>query len=855
MPSVLLKPTPMQPRKILGLVACALLTLNIAACGGGSDGAAGAPALPAAPNSPVTYKIGGTVAYGQPVGGQVVQVKDSTGTVCASATTAADGSYAADTTRCAPGSAAVSLQNYTTPAGAPLVAVAVPPQGSSVISGVVNIDPLTTLISYAAAGLVTDAAVLVGNAQVLALLPKVTPAQYQQARTSVLIAPLLQRLRSDHGVDTSTFDPGTTPFVADGRGIDGFFDAYPLTATPTSVQLQAPGSIGPLVRVTLPVTPGSGAVVTSTTAYNIGGTTTGLTAGDSIVLLLNGGNAFTVVANGNFTFPTPVASTYAVTVGSQPTGKTCTVSNGSGAGIAASVSNIAVTCSALTYKVGGSVFGLTGTLTLLNNGADAKTVNANGAFVFAAPVAWHGGSNVTVGTQPSGQTCTVTNGLQLNIAADVSNINILCATHTYTIGGTVSGLSGTLTLQNNGADSLVLNADGAFVFATPVALSSGYSVTVSAQPAGKTCTVGNGSGANVTANVTNVGITCATTPQPVFIYVPDYGNNQVLGYRLDTNTGTFETISGGPFAAGSDPRWVSTATTPGGTFLYATNQATNDVSGYRVNMSTGALTPLSGSPFAAGAQPGAITIHPAGTFAYVANQQGGSVSGYAIDQANGALTPVTGSPFAAGAIPIRIAMNPAGTFAYVANQNGGNVSGYRIDQTSGALTPLAGSPFANTGSPRSVTVHPGGAFAYVANDEASISGFNIDPGTGALTPMAGSPFAGADPTFGWRAIAVNPAGTYAYASAGENGPLLVFGIDPGTGVLTSLPANTFQANTGDGPLYTTFDATGDLAYVGNFITITLALTRVNPLTGALTPLFGSPYNIGARPYNLAVVKP
>lgn len=843
----------MQPRKLFGLAAVTLFALAIGACGGGEDRGTSTPLAATSPSP--TYKIGGTAAYGRPVSGQVVQVQDVTGKVCASGSTATDGSYDVDTTNCAAGSAAVYLANYTTPAGAPLNAVAVPPRGSPVISGVVNIDPLTTLISYAAAGLVAETSPATGNAQVLALLAKVTPAQYQQARTSVLIAPLLQLLQSSHGMDTSSFDPTTTPFVANGQGIDGFFDAYLLTAAPTSVQLQAPGSIGPLVLVTLPVTPGSGAVVTSTTAYNIGGTTTGLSPGDSFALLLNGANAFTVNANGNFTFPTPVASTYAVTVGTQPAGKTCTVSNGSGAGITASVSNVAVTCSAVTYTVGGVVAGLTGTLALLNNGTDTKTIIANGAFAFATPVAWHGSSNVTVGTQPAGQTCTVTNGAQSNLAADVSNVNVTCATNTYTIGGAVSGLSGTFTLQNNGADSLVLTADGAFSFATPVASSSTYNVTVSAQPVGQTCTVGNGSGANVVANVTSVGITCSTTPQPAFVYVPDYGNNRVLGYRVDTVTGAFASVPGGAFAAGTDPRWVSTATTPGGTFLYATNQGTNNISGYRVNLSTGALTPLSGSPFAGGAQPGSITINPAGTFAYVANRQGGNVSGYTIDQANGTLTPIPGSPFAAGVIPIRIAMNPAGTFAYVANQNGGNISGYSIDQGTGALTPLPGSPFANAGSPYAVAVNPAGNVAYVANDEASVSGFGIDPATGVLTALAGSPFTGAYAGTGWRAIAVNPAGTYAYASAGENGPLLVFSIDPSTGMLTSVPGNTFENGTGEGPLYTTFDATGSLAYVGNFISITVALARVDPLTGALSPIPNSPFHVGARPYNIAVVKP
>jgi hypothetical protein len=49
--------------------------------------------------------------------------------------------------------------------------------------------------------------------------------------------------------------------------------------------------------------------------------------------------------SGSFTFPTLVTSgsVYAVTVGTQPTGQTCTVSNGTGTANA-SVTNVTVTC-------------------------------------------------------------------------------------------------------------------------------------------------------------------------------------------------------------------------------------------------------------------------------------------------------------------------------------------------------------------------------------------------------------------------------------------------------------------------------------------------------------------------------
>ena len=80
---------------------------------------------------------------------------------------------------------------------------------------------------------------------------------------------------------------------------------------------------------------------------------------------------------------------------------------------------------------------------------------------------------------------------------------------TYTIGGTVSGLTGTgLVLRNNGGDNRAVTANGAFTFANTIGAGAPYSVSVLTQPSGQTCTVQNGSGtANV--NVANVAVRCA----------------------------------------------------------------------------------------------------------------------------------------------------------------------------------------------------------------------------------------------------------------------------------------------------------------------------------------------------------
>ena len=262
-------------------------------------------------------------------------------------------------------------------------------------------------------------------------------------------------------------------------------------------------------------------VVCSTRSYTIAGSLSGLAAGQSVSLLNNGADALNLTADGAFSFATPVAygGSYSVTVGTQPGGQTCTVGSASASGVTADVSSIRVICSADSYTIGGSVTGLAAgqQLTLMNNGGDALILTGNGAFGFATPVAYNGSYAVTVGTQPTGQTCTVSGASGAGVTANVSSVGVVCSSDTFTVGGTLSGLAAgqQLTLLDNGGDALTLTADGSFGFATPVAFNGSYAVTVSTAPAGQVCTVGAGTGSGVTANVTSISVVCSATSYTV----------------------------------------------------------------------------------------------------------------------------------------------------------------------------------------------------------------------------------------------------------------------------------------------------------------------------------------------------
>ena len=136
--------------------------------------------------------------------------------------------------------------------------------------------------------------------------------------------------------------------------------------------------------------------------------------------------------------------------------------------------------------------GLSGSVVLQDNGGDNLTVFANGSFTFATKLASGAAYAVTVQTQPAGQTCTVASGSGTIASANVTNVAVTCTTNapsTYSVGGTVSGLSGSVVLQDNGGDNLTVSANGPFTFATKLASGAAYAVTVQTQPAGQTCTV------------------------------------------------------------------------------------------------------------------------------------------------------------------------------------------------------------------------------------------------------------------------------------------------------------------------------------------------------------------------------
>jgi YD repeat-containing protein len=363
--------------------------------------------------------------------------------------------------------------------------------------------------------------------------------------------------------------------------------------------------------------------------------------------------------------------------------------------------------------------------------------------------------------------------------------------------------------------------------------------------------------------VTSPGSVWAVVEDPSghFLYVggfagPTGGTAVISAYSINSTTGALTPVAGSPFSIGGSGQTPRMAVEPSGKFLYADGLAA--VFAFAIDPITGVLSPVAGSPFAADS-PQAITVDAKGKFVYAANTNSSTISAFAINSTSGALTPVPGSPFATGVAAVSISINPSSTFAYVATAQTSPfpIFAYAIDPTTGALTPLAGSPF-NTGNlrPSSVSVDPSGAFLYQATGGGGpIEAFTIAPSTGSLTP-SGSTFVRTTEgdsvqlalSGGTAPVTFAPQFVFV-ANSGSNN-VSAYIINPTSGALAAVSGSPFA--TGTSPMSVSTDLAGRFTYIANSGSNNVSAFSVNRTTGVLSTVAGSPFTAGTGPQTVMV---
>ncbi|MCR9140917.1 MAG: lactonase family protein [bacterium] len=215
-------------------------------------------------------------------------------------------------------------------------------------------------------------------------------------------------------------------------------------------------------------------------------------------------------------------------------------------------------------------------------------------------------------------------------------------------------------------------------------------------------------------------------------------------------------------------------------------------------------------------------------------------------QFESSVTDITDSPGLALFALLSGSVNGAGTnsvvrtkYVYIPFRNEDTLRILEFNADTGALveTAGAGSPVATGIEPIGVCLHPTQQYLYITQRGSnSVAGYSIDASTGALTALAGSPYAaGTQP---WD-CEVHPNGNFLYAANfGGGANLSLYTIDPATGVLTAGAAQTSGGNSAQS---IAFSSDGSLLFASHTISTDVGVNTVNPTTGALTAVGGSPF--------------
>ena len=347
---------------------------------------------------------------------------------------------------------------------------------------------------------------------------------------------------------------------------------------------------------------------------------------------------------------------------------------------------------------------------------------------------------------------------------------------------------------------------------------------------------------------------------PEFLYVgagnssPATGPTELLMFPIDFNTGAL----GSSTTITAKGSIVGTVGDPFGRVLYTTEDGVG-IHEYSINGGTGALTEFSGSPFATAVN-GSVFTDTQNKFFYI----GGCVF---TRSSTGALTasPIGCPPSGVGT---KAAVDPGDKFVFFNCDNRGEaVCAMTLDPNTGALTKITESNdvFANFYMPNDEAVHPSGKFVYSSGPFVAfappplpppaafekIAVFSLDRSAGQLSILAQLDLQFAADNM---VMALDPAGKFLYAA--DSTKILAFSINAADGSLAPIAGSPFagQHKFSLGANVFHVDPAGKFLYLTALDSNAIFGYRIDPATGALSPLPGSPFPIGAIPLTLSVVR-
>jgi 6-phosphogluconolactonase len=318
-------------------------------------------------------------------------------------------------------------------------------------------------------------------------------------------------------------------------------------------------------------------------------------------------------------------------------------------------------------------------------------------------------------------------------------------------------------------------------------------------------------------------------------------------YTMDSSSGSLELRHIAP--AGPNPSYFTFD--PSHRFLYAVNEMkefegtpSGAVSAFSIDPTTGALKFLNRQP-THGTDPCHLTVDKTGRYVLVANFMSGSVCVLPIreDGSIGEATDVVqhqGSSVdpvrQAGPHAHAVVMDDSGYFTFVPDLGLDKVMVYKFDPDFGKLEPND-EPWVELpagAGPRQIVSHPGGKYAYVINElNSTVTTLRYDGERGSLREIQTistlpKEFEGVSTC---AELQLSPSGKYLYGSNRGHDSIVIYAIDPMSGMLSSIGHKSTQGKT---PRHFMIDPEGAFLLAANQDSDNLVAFKIDSISGELS---------------------
>ena len=330
---------------------------------------------------------------------------------------------------------------------------------------------------------------------------------------------------------------------------------------------------------------------------------------------------------------------------------------------------------------------------------------------------------------------------------------------------------------------------------------------------------------------------------PVFIYVTASGDDRILIFSQDADSGALEKLD----EVEAPGRPAPLATDPKREFLYVARRDVNELSSYRIDSGTGGLSLLGSAPLES--DPNYLSTDKTGRWLFSAYYIAGRCAVHPIDD-NGVVQapPVEWHETGRGAHCMQT--DSSNRFAFVPSIAGGNgpntIFQFGFDESTGKLTPNDPATVPQDGElgPRHYCFHPSLDVLYFSNEQGcSVTAYNFDSEAGTLTAFQTVPTL---PT-GWSGrnscaqIQIAPDGGMLFAPNRGHDSIACFAIDPDSGSLE----RTAIVPSEPVPRALSLDPSGQFMYAAGLDSGRIAAYKVNRAWGGLDPI--AVYDVGREP--------